>query len=87
MDTDQTSDWPTWWNGRGREGLRELLLRRWDPIGAADLGADDEYDDYLDPVGRLLREEATADQIAAYLRSVRLDVMGPQPEPLQRAGG
>lgn len=62
--------------------VRELLLNEWDPIGAKDVpSAQDEYDSYTGPILRLVRESATAEQIAAYLLRIEAEVLGLTPNP------
>jgi hypothetical protein len=52
-------------------------MESWDPIGVADVPeAADEYDSYVGPVGRQLREGATADDLVQYLHHVRTALMG-----------
>jgi hypothetical protein len=66
------SAWRSWWRRTGEGELRALLLGTWDPIGISDEPlAASEYDTYLAPLARRLREGASADEIADYLTSVR----------------
>lgn len=52
-------------------------MEHWDPIGVAGVAeATDEYDGYLGHVAGMLRDGATVDDVAAYLRDVRVDHMG-----------
>lgn len=60
-----------WWKHFGFTELRHLLLLRWDPIGVyGEPAAVDEYDDYVLPLGRMLRDGASEEQVAAYLGGV-----------------
>jgi hypothetical protein len=60
-----------WWESRGEQGLRALLMEHWDPIGVAGVPeARDEYDEYLGPLASKLREGADARAVAEYLAGV-----------------
>ena len=66
---------------RSREnllGIRQILLRDWDPIGIGDIPeAADEYDHYADKVHvMLIDEDASSEAIAAYLDRIAIDHMG-----------
>ena len=66
------SDWHAWWERRGAEELRELLLVVWDPIGVRDTpGAQDEYDPYAERLAHLLRDGATEEELGAALAEAR----------------
>jgi hypothetical protein len=55
----------------------EILHYVWDPIGVAGAaGARDEYDSYVPTVVKMLFEDADAEAIARYLRSVESESMG-----------
>jgi hypothetical protein len=70
-------EWHMWWKRRGGAGVRRVLMEEWDPIGVREWpDAADEYDTYVGRVGRMLRENASAGQIAGYLRDIRTDRMG-----------
>jgi hypothetical protein len=57
-----------WWKRQRAQGIRRLLMEEWDPIGVKDIPeAADEYDSYVGPVGRMLRE---ASEIAGYLTAI-----------------
>jgi hypothetical protein len=67
--------WQTWWTERGRDELGELLWQRWDPIGFASPSGHfkpprDEYMGYVDELGRLLRDGASAADVEAFLSEV-----------------
>jgi hypothetical protein len=67
----ELSDWRRWWRDRGEDELRALLMAAWDPIGVKDEPlAADEYDSYMLPLARKLREGASADDVATYLDRV-----------------
>ena len=73
----QLSEWHIWWKRRGGRELRSLLMEEWDPIGVAGFPeAGDEYDSYLGPIGHMLRQGASVDEVRAYLWTVRTDSMG-----------
>jgi hypothetical protein len=60
-----------------RNRVREILLREWDPIGINEICPADEYDTYADKAYvMLLRDDATAHVIAAYLLAVATERMG-----------
>jgi hypothetical protein len=71
----RTDPWPRWWKREGEEQLRELLNKEWAPIGFVGLLPDDEYDSYLGPLSHLLRRGATAADVAAHLRDLRVRVI------------
>jgi hypothetical protein len=66
-----------------RAKIREVLMRKWDPIGVCDrVDAQDEYDAYLGKVYVMLMDEhATAEAIAAYLLEVATGRMGLSSDP------
>ncbi len=59
-----------------QRSIREVLFQEWDPIGLAGYGPDDEYDQYLGGVYRLLASGATRYQVAEYLASCARDQRG-----------
>jgi hypothetical protein len=60
-----------------REQIRRVLLVDWDPIGIKGVAAAvDEYDQYVEPVARLLAGESPAARIASYLTEIETDMMG-----------
>ncbi|MBL0730733.1 hypothetical protein [Piscinibacter sp. HJYY11] len=62
----------------------EVLHSVWDPIGVANAPmARDEYHGYLPQVFRLLKEEASAEEIATYLESIATERMGFNANPQQ----
>jgi hypothetical protein len=65
---------------RGRDiqqEIRQVLLRHWDPIGVQDIPeAQDEYDDYVGGVYRLLANGSADDVIANHLDLVERLTMG-----------
>ena len=63
--------------GTGRWGVRRVLTEEWDPIGVREIAsAADEYGAYVGRVGRMLHEGASTEEIAHYLRYVRIERMG-----------
>jgi hypothetical protein len=57
--------------------INEVLHYLWDPIGVrGEPHARDEYDGYVPDIYSLLRKEACAEQIAAYLDKIVTEVMG-----------
>jgi hypothetical protein len=54
-----------------------LLIARWDPIKINGIPeAADEYDAYLDPLARKLREGADAHVVCQYLSDIQSERMG-----------
>ena len=73
------AQWQAWWEATGRDALNGLLHGKWDPI---ETGVPlDEYSSYVPIVGRLLREGQGADEIAAYLATIRTTWIGLPAEP------
>jgi hypothetical protein len=61
------------WRGR----LRDVLNRDWDPIGVAgDGGVEDEYDGYMGKIAAMLRDNASDDELLAYLKWAEVENMG-----------
>jgi hypothetical protein len=57
--------------------VRTILMHEWDPIGVVDEpAAQGEYDDYVSSVVRLLRRNASADDIYRHLRHLETDMIG-----------
>jgi hypothetical protein len=71
---DDATAWYAWYKRAGGRELRALAMDVWDPIGVAGIGqARNEYDAYLGQVAHRLRRGASADEIAAYLASIRTE--------------
>jgi hypothetical protein len=71
------AQWRDWWKRKGERELRDLLLLWWDPLGMYDdPDAQDEYDSYVGPVARMLREGARAAAIAEYLDQMAREDIG-----------
>ena len=61
-----------WWRQEGLPALRLLALEHWDPLGAYDDPSHaDEYDPYLERLGRMLRGGKGAEELGRYLGEVR----------------
>ncbi len=81
------AEWRKWWKHEGRDGLNALLTKEWDPLLTKEwdpVGADvpeDEYEGYALQLGRLLREDASAIDIATYLAAMRVESLGVGPDP------
>jgi hypothetical protein len=71
-------EWQAWWKHQGSEGVSVILSRDWNPIG---VDWPDEYSSYAGRVGRMLREGAGAEAIAAELGAARTDSMGLPAQP------
>lgn len=54
--------------------VRKILWEDWDPIGCG--VPQDEYDDYVGPVMRLLSERKPAAEVADYLRVTAAETIG-----------
>ena len=65
---------------RGREiqaAIARVLLQEWDPIGVRDVPeAQDEYDDYVGGVYRLLTAGASPLDVATHLSTIESERMG-----------
>jgi hypothetical protein len=71
------SEYHRWWKHQGGQELRRLLMERWDPIGVKDAPeAAGEYDGYRGDLIRLLRDDASAREIAEYLAGAEYKRMG-----------
>ena len=69
--------WRRWWSGTGLPQLRILAIEHWDPLNVYDDPQHaDEYDAYLDRVGRMLRRGKGPAEIARYLGEVRTKAFG-----------
>jgi hypothetical protein len=53
--------------------IREVLNRAWDPIGGC---PEDEYDGYIGKIAALLRDNASDDELLAYLEWAEVEHMG-----------
>jgi hypothetical protein len=68
--------WRRWWSRDGLPALRLMALERWDPLGVYEQPQRmDEYDAYLNRVGRLLRRGAGPEEVARYLGRVRREAL------------
>ena len=57
--------------------IRSILLTDWDPIGIKDEPkAADEYDEYIGDLSALLKNAASAEEIANYLVKIEREFMG-----------
>ncbi len=65
-----------WWSREGLPALRLLAVEHWDPLGVHGQPERlDEYDPYLQRVGRMLRKGAGPGEIARYLDRVRREAL------------
>lgn len=71
----ELSAWYTWWKRRGAAGIRAILLDEWNPIWPGGAPAD-EYDSYIGPIGRMLRQGETVSALAAHLTHLSTERMG-----------
>jgi hypothetical protein len=68
----ELEDWHSWWKTSGAQELRKLLMTYWDPIGVNGIPeAADEYDSYLGPLAKKLREGADARGVSEYLSEIQ----------------
>jgi hypothetical protein len=68
----ELEDWHRWWKTSGAQELRGLLMTYWDPIGVNGIPeASDEYDSYLGPLAKKLREGADAHGVCEYLSEIQ----------------
>jgi hypothetical protein len=73
----ELSEYHQWWKHQGGPELRRLLMERWDPIGVGNAPeAAGEYDGYRGGAMALLRNDATASEIAEYLALAEHESMG-----------
>lgn len=74
----QESLWAIWWKAVGESDLRRQLMEHWDPIGVRNSLPItwDEYDNYINPIGKLLFQHAPVESIATYLDEVTDKEMG-----------
>lgn len=60
-----------------RSRLRDVLNREWDPIGVAgDGGVEDEYDGYTGKIAAMIRDNASDEDMIAYLKWAEVENMG-----------
>jgi hypothetical protein len=63
--------WQAWYKARGQAELRAIVMRVWDPVGVSDEPqAAGEYDAYLGPIARYLRDGWSAERLAGYLTAL-----------------
>jgi hypothetical protein len=68
--------WSSWWQKRGADGIRRILMDEWDPIGLREIPqAAHQYDRYGRVVGLLLLRGTVSSAIENYLRQVRTHYM------------
>ena len=67
---------------RIRESIREVLLREWDPIGAAERDPNtDEYDAFVEGIYHRLLSGASEEELLTHLGSIEVCEMAITPEP------
>ncbi len=60
-----------------RDGVRSVLVTRWDPIGIQDLPAAwDEYDAYVSTLASMLLAKVSAADVSQYLLDIETGAMG-----------
>lgn len=56
--------------------VRAILLAYWDPIGICDVPqAQDEYDEYVLPIARMLLKGSSISDLSRYLSMVEADML------------
>jgi hypothetical protein len=66
--------------------IHDVLINDWDPIGVNDAAeAQDEYDDYVPVIFRLIREGARDEDIAKHLEHIARDWIGLSRNPAREA--
>jgi len=70
---------PAWLDAQDK--IRTILNRDWDPIGVANVVAD-EYDSYINDLYWMLRDGSTEEAIAKHLLSIETGAMGYAGRPL-----
>jgi hypothetical protein len=56
------------------DAIRKLLMSEWDPIGCG--VADDEYDQYIPVIYRLIQSGASIEELATHLTNIETQNMG-----------
>ena len=59
------------------KAVRQILMREWDPIGVSDVqAAQDEYDQYIQPIVRLVLGDASPSVLSEHLLRIETVEMG-----------
>jgi len=59
------------------KAVRQILMREWDPIGVSDVqAAQDEYDEYIQPIVRLVLRNASPSVLSEHLLHIENVEMG-----------
>jgi len=66
-----------------RSQIREVLNRDWDPIGGC---PEDEYDAYMGKIASMIRDNASDDELLAYLEWAEVEHIG-RGQPFDRQRG
>ena len=61
------------------KAIRDILLMYWDPIGIYKSGPDDEYDSYIWPIFKLIRNGVDITEMTDYLYNLENDIVGSFP--------
>ena len=73
-ETGAGRTWAHWWNRRGARELSLILWAAWNPVA---FGVhDDEFDDFVGPIGSALRDGADVEDVEAVLAQLRRDRLG-----------
>ena len=68
MTASDYLEWQAWWRERGFESLREILLKRWDPLGVRDDAArHGSYDHWVTRLGTRLRHGTSSEEVYGFL--------------------
>ncbi len=57
------------------KAIRDIFLKYWDPVGIYKSGPDDEYDSYIWPVFKLIRNGADINEMIDYLYNLEKDIV------------
>ena len=68
------------------KAIKEILLIHWDPIGIYKSGSDDEYDSYIWPIFKLLRNGTNITEMTDFLYNLEKDIVGSFPENKEQIG-
>jgi len=66
-----------------QDAIRQILYRDWDPIGVCGAGPQDEYDNYIGAVYRILNGSRSEDALVDFLRKTESESMGLDSAPLE----
>jgi hypothetical protein len=59
-----------------QDSIRQILYRDWDPIGVSGFAPEDEYDNYIAPVYRVLAGSRSEQELIELLHRTERDTIG-----------